>query len=455
MGLLDRLRAKETEVAPTQLKQDVSVIAQMVPFLELPISPMDDQLEVAGENYHVNDIKKLFRDLGRTISTRGTEIDDLRGVLVPEPWNEHDTNAVAVVIRGHHVGYLEREVAADYAPMLRELGSQQGRLLPLAARVWARADGGIVRARVTILVPDPSGTNPQPIGHLAVSSGTSRAAYLDQSRRPRLRGLTPQEWVPAIEAMKREGRYDEALTVLTWCMDAETDETRRNGWHHPAPWFFEHAAIIHRKQGHPDLEVRVIERLLSAWPPEANAGGDPDLEKRARYVIRLAKARELTARQIPPAIEPGATSPPDGMPRSASVVVLPRGSKLNVTGEEAYKKRLWGWLAGRHQWPVMVTLHAGFPARSSAAPRMIVRLFGEQIGQLTPSTTAQLRPIVEACEQRGLLPVCHAIVKGNELKVDVIIDVAKGSDLSQAWLEQNVLGRQRVQGDGISQDPGE
>ncbi len=137
MGLLDRLRAKETEVAPTQLKQDVSVIAQMVPFLELPISPMDDQLEVAGENYHVNDIKKLFRDLGRTISTRGTEIDDLRGVLVPEPWNEHDTNAVAVVIRGHHVGYLEREVAADYAPMLRELGSQQGRLLPLAARVWA------------------------------------------------------------------------------------------------------------------------------------------------------------------------------------------------------------------------------------------------------------------------------------------------------------------------------
>jgi len=46
-------------------------------------------------------------------------------------------------------------------------------------------------------------------------------------------------------------------------------------------------------------------------------------------------------------------------------------------------------------------------------------------------------------------------VKGNELKVDVIIDVAKGSDLSQAWLEQNVLGRQRVQGDGISQDPGE
>jgi len=37
--------------------------------------------------------------------------------LVPEPSNPHDPNAVAVVIDGHHVGYIPRELAAGVLQM--------------------------------------------------------------------------------------------------------------------------------------------------------------------------------------------------------------------------------------------------------------------------------------------------------------------------------------------------
>ena len=59
-----------------------------------------------------------------------------QALLIPEPKNQHDRNAVKIVIRGHHVGYLSKEDAPLYQPMfVRLLG--QG-LQPVApARIWA------------------------------------------------------------------------------------------------------------------------------------------------------------------------------------------------------------------------------------------------------------------------------------------------------------------------------
>src|SRR5262245_47496349 len=39
-------------------------------------------------------------------------------VLLPEPDNPHDPNAIAVLIEGRHVGYLPREIAAAYVAPL-------------------------------------------------------------------------------------------------------------------------------------------------------------------------------------------------------------------------------------------------------------------------------------------------------------------------------------------------
>ena len=57
--------------------------------------------------------------------------------LAPEPHNPHDANAVAIRILGGTVGYLAREDAAIYAPVLDQL-SNQGVLGQVQARIWAR-----------------------------------------------------------------------------------------------------------------------------------------------------------------------------------------------------------------------------------------------------------------------------------------------------------------------------
>ncbi|MBA3305329.1 MAG: HIRAN domain-containing protein, partial [Thermoleophilaceae bacterium] len=45
---------------------------------------------------------------------------------MPEPGNPHDPNAVMVQIRGRLVGYLPRDAAVAYGPMLAAV-SERGR----------------------------------------------------------------------------------------------------------------------------------------------------------------------------------------------------------------------------------------------------------------------------------------------------------------------------------------
>ncbi|UWZ37057.1 HIRAN domain-containing protein [Dactylosporangium roseum] len=59
--------------------------------------------------------------------------------LIPEPANRYDPNAVRVVCAGHTVGYLPREQAKRYSPVLAVLIGQ-GWTPQVGARVWGRED---------------------------------------------------------------------------------------------------------------------------------------------------------------------------------------------------------------------------------------------------------------------------------------------------------------------------
>lgn len=87
---------------------------------------------VAGESFHEKEIRAL---LPRTMGTESVEIQE-QALLVPEPTNRHDRNAVKVMIRGQHVGYLPKEDAPLYQPLLLKLASQ-GLQPVVSARIWA------------------------------------------------------------------------------------------------------------------------------------------------------------------------------------------------------------------------------------------------------------------------------------------------------------------------------
>jgi hypothetical protein len=94
--------------------------------------------EVAGEFARMDAIHAA---IGRK-PRRDEEIEqtDLLAALVPEPTNRYDMNAVMVQIAGQHVGYLEKEDAARYLPVVREVWDA-GYVAATGARIWASARG--------------------------------------------------------------------------------------------------------------------------------------------------------------------------------------------------------------------------------------------------------------------------------------------------------------------------
>jgi hypothetical protein len=123
--------------------------------LEEPRYPLDEQIEVVGETYRAKDIRRAFDEAGVPITERGVTLRSVECILVPEPWNDHDPNAVAVMIGHHHVGYLAADLAVDYTEGLQRL-ARRGVLATGEARIWAKSDDGVIRARVTILIPEAS-----------------------------------------------------------------------------------------------------------------------------------------------------------------------------------------------------------------------------------------------------------------------------------------------------------
>jgi hypothetical protein len=73
---------------------------------------------------------------------------------VPEPWNPPDPTAVAIMVRTFHVGHLAAGLARGYHGRLIPY-AQRHRLVPGTARLWSRLEpGGMVRAQVTVCVPE-------------------------------------------------------------------------------------------------------------------------------------------------------------------------------------------------------------------------------------------------------------------------------------------------------------
>lgn len=130
--------------------------------------PTPVSIEVAGESYVEDSFRSLFENDHEFHEDRGCEIRD-DAVLVPDPRNPYDRNAVAVYVRDRHVGYIPRDPARMWHSTLADLAAD-GRALHTQARTWARADGRRVHARVTVRLPHQfehlHPANPVPGGRL-------------------------------------------------------------------------------------------------------------------------------------------------------------------------------------------------------------------------------------------------------------------------------------------------
>lgn len=88
------------------------------------------QLDIVGEHFHRDELLSLAP------AARDGSPDDVDVVasLVPQPENQHDPHACAVYVGQRLIGYLSRDDARDYQPMLLELQSR-GQELTAACHV--------------------------------------------------------------------------------------------------------------------------------------------------------------------------------------------------------------------------------------------------------------------------------------------------------------------------------
>lgn len=141
--------------SPTMDEDPSDILRRMwgqMEFTDIRRWPLDEQIEVAGEQFYAKEIRKQFGECGIPITSTRSTVEDEPCFLVPGPWNPHDANAVAVLVRTYQVGHIPAELAKRYHPVLIKYA--QNRLLVTGgARVWAKTDGLFVRARATIAVP--------------------------------------------------------------------------------------------------------------------------------------------------------------------------------------------------------------------------------------------------------------------------------------------------------------
>lgn len=331
--------------------------------------------------------------------------------LVRQPENVHDPNAVAVFHGGRQIGHLPRDRAALVAPLFDRTGHTNLR----AAAFFQDAD-----VVVTIPTPVQSRLNPRPIV---------------------LRPLEP--W----------GRCDTEIEV-----DYEADHRQEiaDVFRHEGAAPTRDGSVLHRLPAvivpslHPDAPAvmihdrwvgnvtrarsesisGVVERLAvngRALRVEANVWAMNDRGTiRANVRLRIPTADQITA--------------PGPMPVGAHVL-LPRGTKVQVTGEENYLNEVSALLEGEIEQQVVATLHLAPPASARSTKELVeVRVYDETVGQLTPHMSEHFLALLKACKEEGVAVACHARVKGNQLKADVELDTVRAGELSDQWISAHVYG---------------
>jgi hypothetical protein len=219
-----------------------------------------DRLEVVGITHHRTDAEKFIRSKRKWLE------------LHREPENPHDPNAIAVLgctqgLFGVHrrpLGHVPRETAK--------------------AMLDAKADG-IIRPRLLKTYIGDSGF----LEILFQIIGPKESFDSIDVPEPKV-GAHYTQFVPRIEWLKRQGRDEEAISILLKLLDQVEDESNREGWG-VAPWYYEQLAVLYRRKKRTPEEVAILER----YQRQKKAAGT-SVQK---MMDRLAKLRQSTQRMSP------------------------------------------------------------------------------------------------------------------------------------------------------------
>lgn len=137
-----------------------------------------DVIDVVGENYRKGVFSQIMgREPGFHTEQGATITDPATLVFDGENPFSKSHLAIAVYIRGAHVGYIPEDLTRVWGVALRDL-SNEGFDLRVKARTWARADGYGEHAAVTVYLPAADALRPSnglpDAPHVIIPAGRKR-----------------------------------------------------------------------------------------------------------------------------------------------------------------------------------------------------------------------------------------------------------------------------------------
>ncbi|GAA1851090.1 HIRAN domain-containing protein [Asanoa iriomotensis] len=173
----------------------------------------------------------------------------------------------------------------------------------------------------------------------------------------------------------------------------------------------------------------VLSALIGqGWTPQVNAriwASEWDGDRSDRYFNASVRLDLAEPHMLVPA----------NMPPASAHRLLPTGSAIQVSGEEKHLDVLATYLRPEGECWAHVTLHPVVEQLARSTRDVVeVRIGDERVGQLTPKMSAELLPAIHHLQAQGEIAAARAIVKGNRIKTEVVLYVARAHELPESWL---------------------
>lgn len=126
---------------------------------------------------------------------------------------------------------------------------------------------------------------------------------------------------------------------------------------------------------------------------------------------------------------------PRNQPPAEPFQLLPSGSSIRVSAADGSVSATSPYLCREGECWVHATLHEVVEQGPRSSKQLAeVRVDGHPVGRLTPKMSSDMLPAVQFLDARGFLTVVRAVVKGNQLKCEVILHTARAAELPQEWM---------------------
>jgi collagen type III alpha len=128
---------------------------------------------------------------------------------------------------------------------------------------------------------------------------------------------------------------------------------------------------------------------------------------------------------------------PHNAPPAEPHQLLPTGSAIRVSTTESCADVTRTYLCKEGECWVHATMHEVVEQGPRSSRQLAeIRIDGQPVGRLTPRMSRDMLPAVQFLDQRGFVTAVRAVVKGNQLKSDVVVHAARAGDLSQEWMSE-------------------